>query len=156
VGGKFILTSVNHLAYRDNTIGCVSYANLFNGTADYTTFLPQQQAIKPRAALTTAIVTDNDDPNGWGRIKVQFLRSDQPIESDWIRFGTETKLVIKSIREQLINPEEEVGQVQPIPTLPDIDDEVIVGFLGGDPDKPIALGFVRDGLNASDYKLFGR
>lgn len=82
------------------------------------------------------IVTDNDDPENLGRVKVRFPTLSDENESDWARVVS-------------------VGAGQPGKTggqgihwLPEIEDEVLVAFTDGDIDCPYVLG----GLWSSEDK----
>jgi uncharacterized protein involved in type VI secretion and phage assembly len=88
--------------------------------------LVQEPEIKKKArfsGLHSAQVIDNKDPDGLGRIKVQYPWSES--ETVWIRFVVPY-----------------AGESRGWFSLPEIGDEVIVGYEFGDPDYPIALGSV--------------
>ena len=76
----------------------------------------------PQTQAQTAVVVDNADPEGLGRIKVKFPwnESDQTV---WIRF---------------LSPH--AGKDRGWYALPEIDDEVLVVFERGNPGYPVALG----------------
>jgi phage protein D len=76
-----------------------------------------------RIGLTIGIVTNNKDPDGLGRVRVKFPHLSSQEESWWGRIvtpgaGTDTGLMF----------------------LPQIDDEVLVGFEHGDLRRPLVLG----------------
>ena len=74
------------------------------------------------------IVTDNQDPKGWGRVKVNtpWLSADHA--SDWAR---------------VVRPA--AGAERGLEFLPEIDDEVLVGFEMGDMHHPYVLGGLWNG-----------
>jgi type VI secretion system secreted protein VgrG len=76
----------------------------------------------PRVGLQTAIVVDNNDPEKLGRIKVKFPWSgaDQTV---WIRLATPY-----------------AGAERGWYSLPEVADEVLVGFEHGSPSLPVAFG----------------
>jgi phage protein D/phage baseplate assembly protein gpV len=80
--------------------------------------------------LVPAIVTNSDDPQDWGRIKVKFPWLDDNSESFWAR-------VIG------IGAGPEAGYY----VMPSVGDEVMVAFLHGDFSQPIILGGVWNGAN---------
>ncbi len=76
--------------------------------------------------LALGKVTNLEDPENLGRIKVKFLlRDETENESCWAR---------------VVAPF--AGNAMGAYMLPEVDDEVVVAFLGGQLDKPIILGGV--------------
>ena len=91
-------------------------------------------ALEPPAAartmgLVTAVVTNNDDPQHWGRLQVRF---------PWLNEGEATSWV------RVITPY--AGNERGIQWLPEITDEVIVAFEQGDPERPYVIGAAWNGL----------
>jgi phage baseplate assembly protein gpV len=84
--------------------------------------------------LVPALVTDNKDKENWGRVKVKFpsLGSTGGVESAWARV-----LALGG------------GKERGIVFHPEINDEVLVGFEGGDTRRPVVLG----GLYSNENKL---
>lgn len=84
-----------------------------------------------RPALTnlqSGIVTDLGDPEGLGRIKVKIPALG--IETIWVRYASP-----------------HAGSGHGWITLPEVDDEVLVGYENGNPDLPIALGSLYTGTD---------
>lgn len=79
--------------------------------------------LPPIEGLHIGIVTALVDPDGENRIRVRLPLIDAAAEGIWARVGT-------------LDAGEERGTF----FLPEIDDEVVVGFLSGDPRQPIVLG----------------
>lgn len=79
----------------------------------------------PGAANSIAIakVVDNRDPLGLGRVVVTFPWLDQSMRTDWIAVA-----------------QPHAGKDRGVYWMPEIDDEMVVGFLHGDMARPIALG----------------
>ncbi len=73
--------------------------------------------------ISTAIVTDNNDPNRLGRVKVQYPWSEDHTESYWARITTPM-----------------AGDNQGIYFLPEVDQEVLVAFVNNDVQYPIVIG----------------
>ena len=67
------------------------------------------------------MVTDNDDPEGWGRLKVKLQHNGEEIETDWI------SIVIPFDMEYII---------------PDVGDMVGVVYADGDPNRGTVIGKV--------------
>jgi uncharacterized protein involved in type VI secretion and phage assembly len=95
--------------------------------------------------VAPAIVTNNEDPEKRGRIKVKFPWFNSSMESDWCRVA------------QLY-----AGNGYGSLWIPELDDEVIVAFEHGDMRFPIVLGGVHNGVDTpssfrdatTDQKLF--
>lgn len=101
--------------------------------ADANGLLPGVEGLQ--VGLVTAL---QDDPEGEHRIQVRVPMIEATGEGVWARVAT-------------LDAGEERGSF----FLPEIDDEVIVGFLGGDPRNPVVLGMVNSSakpapLEASD------
>lgn len=82
--------------------------------------------------LIVGKVTDNNDPDGNGRVKVKFAALDGAVESMWARVVT-------------IGAGAERGFV----VQPEVNDEVLVGFEYGDTRRPVVIG----GLFSPNNKL---
>lgn len=78
--------------------------------------------------VVTAVVTNTDDPKGWGRVKVKFPWMADDAESDWAR---------------LVGPgaSQEAGLI----AVPEVGDEVVVVFEHGDFNRPFILGGLWNG-----------
>ncbi|MCA9972370.1 MAG: VgrG-related protein [Anaerolineales bacterium] len=93
--------------------------------------------IQPQPPLTrwpgvvTAVVTNTDDPQNWGRVKVKFPWMADDAESDWAR---------------LIGPGG--GPEAGLLAVPDVNDEVLVTFEQGDFSRPFVLGGLWNGQHA--------
>lgn len=80
-----------------------------------------------RSDMMPALVIDNKDPESRGRIKVKFFFSDQ-VESDWLPIAAPY-----------------AGADRGTYFLPEVGDEVLVGFIQGDSDHPVMLGALWNG-----------
>ncbi|MCE7983959.1 MAG: hypothetical protein DYG89_22525 [Caldilinea sp. CFX5] len=81
--------------------------------------------------VVPAIVTNNDDPSGWGRVKVKFPWMSDKEESDWARVlgvGAGGKAGFCSV--------------------PAVQNEVLVTFVHGDFGCPVVLGGLWNGQDA--------
>lgn len=76
-----------------------------------------------RSGVTVGKVTNNKDPNNAGRVKVRFPGLSQEMESGWARVVS-------------MGGGANRGSVW----LPEIDDEVLVAFEGGDARQPVVIG----------------
>lgn len=76
--------------------------------------------------LTVGVVTNLEDPESLGRVKVKLtVRDDKENETTWAR---------------VLMPF--VGNKMGAYFMPEVDDEVIVAFIGGQLEKPIVIGSV--------------
>jgi uncharacterized protein involved in type VI secretion and phage assembly len=91
--------------------------------------------VYPKAETQAAVVTDNNDPAGMGRIKVKFFWNH---ESDWTR---------------LVTPH--AGSGKGFYFIPEIGEEVFVSFEGGTPEKPFVIGTQYNGAEISGYNTSG-
>jgi phage baseplate assembly protein V len=78
--------------------------------------------------VAMAIVTNNRDPDGLGRVKVRLPWLGDQVESDWARVVTPA-----------------AGAQRGLYWLPEVDDEVLVAFEHGQPDSPYVLGGLWNG-----------
>jgi uncharacterized protein involved in type VI secretion and phage assembly len=86
---------------------------------------------RPEARLygvTVGIVTNNQDPDGLGRVKVKFPWLSDDVESHWARVVTPM-----------------AGNDRGLFFLPEVDDEVLVAFEHGSPEFPYVLGALWNG-----------
>ncbi len=96
--------------------------------------LDQLQAhnrVTRQAGPAAAIVTNTDDPNGWGRVKVKYPWLSEQEESDWMRVASAG-----------------AGPGAGFCTTPAVDDEVLVAFVHGDFNRPVLLGNLWNGQDA--------
>jgi phage protein D len=80
------------------------------------------------ATLAVGVVTNNDDPDKLGRVRVKYPTLDESVEGWWARI-----VAIGSGKDR--------GQLM----MPLVGDEVLVGFEGGDTNRPFVIGSVWNG-----------
>lgn len=85
--------------------------------------------------LTVGIVTNNQDDDGLGRVKVKFPLLSDKDESYWARVLTPM-----------------AGKERGIYFLPEVEDEVLVAFAHGDIESPYILGSVWNGKDKPPEK----
>ncbi|MCK9485695.1 MAG: VgrG-related protein [Dehalococcoidia bacterium] len=126
LGGTYVLTSVEHVLgtgqpYVTRFLSAgpepVDFAGLVAGAVDAT------GQVRGGMELTVGTVTNNNDPDGAGRVKVKLPRMDSEHESGWVRVATPGG-----------------GKSRGFQMLPAVGDEVLVGFEHGDPARPFVLG----------------
>ncbi|RVU91375.1 type VI secretion system tip protein VgrG [Flavobacterium columnare] len=93
----------------------------------------------PNCEEQTARVVDNNDPMGMGRVRVQFPWQERKNQkTPWIR---------------LIQPHSGAGKG--FHFIPEIGEEVLVGFESGNAEKPFVLGTHYNGAATSGYHTSG-
>lgn len=129
--GKHYLTGVRH------TLSQSSYLSEFQIGAP-PRLAPGGTSSPAHAAGPLAIgtVDDIDDPNAWGRVKVRLPWLDGDISSVWARLALPA-----------------AGDKRGFFFIPEIGDEVVVGFLGGDARYPVVLGSLWNGPQAPPLTL---
>lgn len=104
--------------------------NLFEVTVDTET----REAIAGRIfGVVVGVVTNNKDPDNLGRVKLKFpwLSDQDEDESNWARIAAPM-----------------AGKERGFYFLPEVDDEVLVGFEQGNPRFPYVLGVLWNGKDA--------
>lgn len=136
---KYVLLEVVHSAERRR------YTNSFTAFPATVPYRPPRRTPRPRiAGAQTAIVVGPEGKEIWtdeyGRIKIQFhwdrLGKKDADSSCWVRVAQSWS-----------------GKSWGAFSLPRIGQEVVVGFLEGDPDRPLVTGCVYNGDNPVPYAL---
>jgi uncharacterized protein involved in type VI secretion and phage assembly len=96
--------------------------------------LPAQLAASHLYGVYPAVVTDNQDPDGQGRVKVKLPWSPDPSGAAYEAWARLATLMAGADRGTWFIPEE--------------GDEVLVGFQGGDPRWPYVLGALWNGSDS--------
>jgi phage baseplate assembly protein V len=78
--------------------------------------------------VAIGVVTSNKDPDGLGRVKVSLPWLADGFETDWARIASPM-----------------AGPSRGLYALPEVNDEVLVGFEQGRPDAPFVLGALWNG-----------
>ena len=131
--GEYIITQVAH--HLDET---GKYYNTFEGVPSSVQAPPYTQVLAhPQSGTQPAIVTDNNDPKGLGRVKVKFAWQREE-NSPWLR---------------MTNPH--AGGGKGMYFIPEIGEEVLIGFENNNAEKPFVLGAVYNGSESSGYATSG-
>lgn len=124
--GEYIVTSVSHSCDH-----LMNYNNNFKGVSAEATVPPYTSPSKIAQCETqSAKVLDNNDPEKLGRVRVRLIWQDNNQMTPWLR---------------LVNPY--AANERGFYFIPEIDDEVLVGFEGGDAEKPFIIGSLYHGKN---------
>ncbi|WP_374948640.1 type VI secretion system Vgr family protein [Mucilaginibacter sp.] len=135
--GKFLVTSVYH-----QIDGVGHYHNTFEAVAADTERLPVKVVQKPLPDMQLATVIDNNDPQGQGRIKVQFkwkCTSNDPTE--WLRIVSPTA-----------GNDDQGQNNRGFIAIPEINDQVLIGFEEGNIARPVVMGSVYHSNNGDSQQ----
>jgi uncharacterized protein involved in type VI secretion and phage assembly len=88
--------------------------------------------------LVIGLVTNINDPDKLGRVRVKFPTLGDDIEGGWARIA-------------LVGAGKDAG----MSFLPQLDDEVVVGFEHGDTRRPVVLGALHNGVDKPHQKMRG-
>lgn len=127
--GKYYVTETRHFYHQriyktEFSVRGLRAGNLFS------TLTPAVR-LQPGQTFLVGIVTDNKDPKAWGRVKVKFPTLTEEHASHWAR--------VVSIG---------AANARGFDCLPEVNDEVLVGFEHGDIHRPYVIGGVWNGKDA--------
>lgn len=130
--GEYLVTRITHLLS-----GIGEYTNTFEAIPAATNYIPANVQ-HPLAETQMAIVKDNADPKNMGRVRVTMLWQEEKGEmTDWIR---------------VLTPDAggggKVSKNRGFVFIPEVGDQVFVGFRYNDPSRPFVLGSVFHGKTA--------
>ena len=129
----YIITKITHKA---NDIG--EYFNSFSALPVNITKLPEPKINLPNAKLQEAVVVDNNDPKGTGRIRVKMEWQQGSMRTPWLRVMTPDA-----------GSSAEVGTNRGMVFIPEVGDHVLLGFRHNDPNRPLVIGSLFHGKNSS-------
>lgn len=105
-----------------------NYKGTFKAIASDTGFLPKPEFTIPTAQTQIATVISNTDPQGQGRVTVKF---------DWQLHDT-TNFI------RMMSPDaggtDQITQNRGYVAIPEVGDQVMVGFVHNHPDRPFVMG----------------
>jgi type VI secretion system secreted protein VgrG len=152
--GRYLITSVTHSAHTgaifpetDATLQPPRYSNAFTCIPFEVPFRPPRVTPKPvvQGAQTAVVVGPDGEEihtDKYGRVKVQFF---------WDRYGKKNEESSCWIR--VSHPW--AGKGWGAVAIPRIGQEVVIGFLEGDPDQPLIVGRVYNAEQMPPYGLPG-
>lgn len=125
--GRYLLTATTHI-YRAE-----EYVTSFHvsGKRPYTLYQLLNSEDHGGWGVVVGIVTNNNDPEGLGRVKVKFPWLADDEESTWARIASPM-----------------AGQGRGFYFLPEVNDEVLVAFEHGDIHRPYVLGVLWNGRDS--------
>ncbi|EYB66957.1 Rhs element Vgr protein [Deinococcus phoenicis] len=133
--GQYTLSSVTHhfrTGDQQTSSGYTTEFTVSGGRApDIARTLAGAHQPKKQYGFVIGIVTNNEDPRNQGRVKVKFPWLSDKDESDWARVAVPGG-----------------GPGRGMEWLPEVDDEVLVGFELGDMHHPYVIGGLWNGVDA--------
>ncbi len=132
--GKYYITETRHL-YSERVYSTEFSIRGSRGGNLLTALSPQNKP-QPGHTVLVGIVTDNEDPEGWGRVKVKLPTMTEDHASNWARIVTPG-----------------AGPSRGIYWLPEINDEVLVAFEHGDMHRPYIIGGVWNGTDPTPREI---
>ncbi|MBD2488011.1 VgrG-related protein [Aulosira sp. FACHB-615] len=127
--GSYYVTETRHLFQERKFVTEFSVRGLRSG--DLLATLSPQTHLQAGQTLLVGVVSNNQDPKGWGRVRVKFPTLTEEHESNWAR--------VVSVG---------AGPGRGFDCLPEINDEVLVAFEHGDIHRPYVIGGVWNGTDA--------
>ncbi|OYQ67755.1 type IV secretion protein Rhs [Pseudanabaena sp. SR411] len=127
--GSYYVTETHHLYHERNFITHFSVRGLRGGSLF--SMLSSKPHLQPGQTMLVGIVSNNNDPKKWGRVRVKFPTLTEEHESNWARVVSAG-----------------AGTNRGFDCLPEINDEVLVAFEHGDIHRPYVIGGVWNGTDA--------
>jgi len=135
-GGTYFVTAATHLYNGHEGYG-TQFSVSGHQPATLLNLLQAPREVAPATSgLLIGLVTDNQDPQGQGRVKVLFPSLSHDHASNWAR---------------VVAPG--AGDERGIAFLPEVNDEVLVGFEQGDLHYPYVLGGLWNGRDELPSKV---
>ena len=127
--GDFIITEIVH------EVGEGSYyRNRFKAIPSTVEALPSPRVPMPVAETQMATVTSNADPNGNGRVQVRMNWQQGDMHTGWVRVMTPDA-----------GKSGDVSSNRGFVFIPEVGDQVLLGFRHGDPGRPYVMGSLFNG-----------
>lgn len=129
---EILITELDHFFSADET-----YSNHFIGIPSVCDYPPYSNSdVYPIAQSCRAKVTDNEDPNNLGRVRVQFdwqAQLDDAMMTPWLRMA-----------------QPYAGGGKGFSFIPEIGEEVMIDFEGGNAERPYVKGTLYNGVGDPD------
>ena len=129
---EILITELVHYFSSDET-----YSNHFTGIPSECDYPPYSNSdVYPMATSCRAKVKDNEDPNGLGRIRVQFdwqAQLEDDMMTPWLRMA-----------------QPYAGGGKGFSFIPEIGEEVMIDFEGGNAERPYVKGTLYNGVGDVD------
>lgn len=121
---------VTHALHRYDAGGYITHFTISGRHANTLAEILKRDNSFASHGVVIGIVTNNQDPQGQGRVKVRFPWLADQVESQWARIASPM-----------------AGQDRGMVFLPEVNDEVLVAFEHGDMNCPYVLGALWNGVD---------
>ena len=131
--GNFIIIEITHEVSQGSY-----YKNRFKAIPATIKALPSPKVRMPLAETQMATVLSNADPQGKGRVRVRMNWQTEGMQTGWVRVMTPdggSSSDVKSNRGFVF--------------IPEVGDQVLLGFRHGDPARPYVMGSLFNGVTGS-------
>jgi len=131
--GNFIIIEITHEVSQGSY-----YKNRFKAIPATIKALPSPKVRMPLAETQMATVLSNADPEGKGRVRVRMNWQTDGMQTGWVRVMTPdggSSSDVKSNRGFVF--------------IPEVGDQVLLGFRHGDPARPYVMGSLFNGVTGS-------
>lgn len=129
---EILITELTHSFSADET-----YSNTFVGIPSACDYPPYHNSdVFPFGQSCRAKVTDNEDPAGLGRVRVQFdwqAQQDESMKTPWLRLS-----------------QPYAGKGKGFSFIPEVGEEVMIDFEGGNAERPFVKGTLFNGRDDPD------
>ncbi len=132
--GTYRVIKVKHIIDQNHR-----YSGEFEAIPAELKFMSLMEPKIPAADSVIATVTKNVDPQGQGRILVEFPFAKDRVNETWIRVMT-----------QDAGLGDEEAKNRGMVSIPEIGDQVMIGFEFGDPNRPYVMGSMFHGKNTEN------
>lgn len=127
--GQYLITNITHTVNQDG-----HYSNVFTGVPAGLENIPVFNAVSQIALPEIATVKDNKDKNNQGRVKVTFDWQKNNKTTNWIRVQTPDA-----------GTSDKVPGNRGFVCIPEVGDQVMIGYEHGDPSRPFVSGSMFHG-----------
>lgn len=128
--GSYLIMNVEH-----HITGNSTYRNRFEAIPAGLEVPPVPEYHVPVGEPQVATVISNQDPKSQGRVQVKMLWQDGDMKSPWLRVLTPDA-----------GSSDQVGANRGFVFIPEVGDQVMVGFRYNDPSRPFIMGSLFHGL----------
>jgi uncharacterized protein involved in type VI secretion and phage assembly len=128
--GEYFVTAVNH-AFVPSSGHTMNFTVSGYNPTNLVSLLSSEREFRAPSSISVAIVTDNEDPENMGRVKLKYPWLSDDHSSFWAR--------VVSLGG---------GKDRGIMYTPEVGDEVLVGFEQGDINQPYVIGGLWNGKDA--------
>ena len=131
--GNFIIIEITHEVSQGSY-----YKNRFKAIPATIKALPSPKVRMPLAETQMATVLSNADPQGKGRVRVRMNWQTDGMQTSWVRVMTPDS-----------GSSSDVKSNRGFVFIPEVGDQVLLGFRHGDPARPYILGSLFNGVTGS-------